>query len=338
MKLPRLLFCVMKSRLVSSLQTRGVYRLNDFTKFGNLSRRTLSSAEHTPDTAAVFDSVVTSRTFTKSFQKDKHVDPALIEKLLRLSQLAPSSFNLQPYKMILVQQQSMKEALADTMLGGNGQRVLEAPLTIVYLSDRGECCIPNMFLQIEAELNSHVSNVLIFLNLILTEPIRLAKDLIALEASAGTDPGYLRDLSGKISLLLGNGGWVSGKLRTFATHLRSAIEPSPVVASDPTPWSVKNTIFACQTFLLAANAHGLSTAPMEGFDERRLCYTLGIPMNRYTVPMVICVGYAAPLKEGSVVEEHSEKSKRRYKLEDICFTEKFNNPWTAPASSSAAKK
>jgi hypothetical protein len=178
---------------------------------------------------------------------------------------------------------------------------------------------------------------ILLINFVFKEPIRLVKDLMALETSAGTDPGYLRDLSGKISLLLGNGGWVSGKLRTFATHLRSTIEPSPVVASDPTPWSVKNTIFACQTFLLAANAHGLSTAPMEGFDERRLCYTLGIPMKRYTVPMVICVGYAAALKEGSDMKEHSEKSKRRYQLEDICFTDKFNNPWTVPASGSAAK-
>jgi Nitroreductase family len=131
----------MKGRLVFSLKTKGVSRLDDLTKFGKLSLRALSSTSHTPDAATVFDSVVTSRSFAKSFQKDKHVDPALIEKLLRLSQLAPSSFNLQPYKMILVQQQAMKEALADTMLGGNAQRVLEAPLTIVYLSDRGEYCI-----------------------------------------------------------------------------------------------------------------------------------------------------------------------------------------------------
>lgn len=162
--------------------------------------------------------------------------------------------------------------------------------------------------------------------------------MIALETSVGTDPAYLRDLSGKISWLLGNGGWASSKLRILTNHLRSAIEPSPVVATDLTPWSVKNTMFACQTFILAADAHGLATAPMEGFDERRLCYTLGIPMNRYTVPMVLCVGYAAAPREGStVVKTQSEKMKRRYKLEDICFTEKFNAPWSAPSSSSGVK-
>lgn len=137
----------MNSRLVLSLKARGVCRLNHLCKFDGLSLRMLSSASNTPDTAAVFDSIVIRRSFTKSFQKDKHVDPELIEKLLRLSQLAPSAFNLQPFKMILVQQQSMKETLAATMLGSNGRRVLEAPLTIVYLSDRGEqCCISIMVL------------------------------------------------------------------------------------------------------------------------------------------------------------------------------------------------
>ena len=141
-----LLVRAMKSRVVSSMKTRGICRSNDLINCENLCRRTLSSTSYSPDTAAVFNRVVTNRSFAKSFQKDKHIDPALIEKLLRLSQLAPSSFNLQPYKMILVQQQSVKEALADTMLGGNSVRILEAPLTIVYLSDRGECCFLKMLL------------------------------------------------------------------------------------------------------------------------------------------------------------------------------------------------
>ena len=150
---------------------------------------------------------------------------------------------------------------------------------------------------------------------------------MALESAAGTDPGYLRDLMGKISLLLGNGGFAAAKLRSFASHLKSAISPSPVIQCDPTAWSVKNTIFASQTFILAAAANGLSTAPMEGFDERRLCYALNIPMTRYTVPMVICAGYSAAPKEHSSGKEPSDKGKRRYQLEDICYTDKFNEQY-----------
>lgn len=34
-------------------------------------------------------------------------------------------------------------------------------------------------------------------------------------------------------------------------------------------WSFKNTALAAQTFILSCAAHGLATAPMEGFDARR---------------------------------------------------------------------
>ena len=97
----------------------------------------MRTTRHMTDVLANFEDIVRTRTFTRSFDKDRSIDPVLIERLLRLSQMAPSSFNLQPYKMILVQDEAARAALADTMLGGNGQRVLDAPLTIVYLSDKG---------------------------------------------------------------------------------------------------------------------------------------------------------------------------------------------------------
>ena len=159
------------------------------------------------------------------------------------------------------------------------------------------------------------------------EPVKLVNDLIALETSAGTDIGYLRDLSTKIKFLLGNGGWASSKIRILATHLASAVSPAPIINSDPTAWSVKNTIFAAQTFILAAAAHGLSTAPMEGFDERRLCYALNIPMRRYSIPMVICTGYATDIISEVEVNKLNEQGKKRYPLENICFSDKFNNSW-----------
>ena len=169
------------------------------------------------------------------------------------------------------------------------------------------------------------------------EPVKLLNDLIALETSAGTDIGYLRDLSTKIKFLLGNGGWASSKIRILATHLASAVSPSPVINSDSTAWSVKNTIFAAQTFILAAAANGLGTAPMEGFDERRLCYTLNIPLKRYTIPMVICAGYTATRDKSSENEldlqlqvsadKVIEKEKIRYPLKNICYADKFNVSW-----------
>ena len=164
-----------------------------------------------------------------------------------------------------------------------------------------------------------------YTSLLLLEPVRLSKKLVELETAAGTDPGYLRDLVTKINALLGNGGFIAGKIRSLATHLASALQPSPVLPCDPGAWSVKNTIFSAQTFILAATAHGLATAPMEGYDERRLCYVLRIPMNRYSIPLVMSVGYSL-----EVAEEKNYKNgntSRRYPLEDICFVDKFDNNW-----------
>jgi nitroreductase len=127
----------------------------------------------------------------------------------------------------------------------------------------------------------------------------------------------------KINVLLGNGGWVAGKVRALATEIASAISPSPVIHKNPASWAVKNTMFASQTFMLAATAHGLGVAPMEGFDERRLCYALNIPMERYTVPLIVSIGYAPKVVKSYGVD----KTKRRHPLEDMCFTDKFDNAW-----------
>ena len=148
---------------------------------------------------------------------------------------------------------------------------------------------------------------------------------MALELSCGTDPSYVNTLPSTFGLLFGNGGWLSTKIRIAVSHLRSPIQPSPVIPNETLSWSIKNTIFAAQTFMLAATANGLGTAPMEGFDERRLCQSLNIPTDRYAVPLVISVGYP---KEEVPLEAEIQKvpTTRRYPLSDICFSNSFGTP------------
>jgi nitroreductase len=45
------------------------------------------------------------------------------------------------------------------------------------------------------------------------------------------------------------------------------------------------------TYMLAAAAHGLDTAPMEGFDADAVHKALGLP-ERYSVPLIVATGYA----------------------------------------------
>lgn len=112
-----------------------------------------------------------------------------------------------------------------------------------------------------------------------------------LELSNGKTIGYVNSLPSAIGILQSK-GWLSTKLRQTATTLLSPIKAMPVIPnSNSDSWSIKNTTFAAQNFMLAATAYGLSTCAMEGFDERRLCNLLEIPSETFTVPFVISTGY-----------------------------------------------
>ena len=60
--------------------------------------------------------------------------------LLRLffCQRAPSGFNLQPYVAVVVTDEPTKAQLADATFGGNRDRLLEAPVAVVFAADLGK--------------------------------------------------------------------------------------------------------------------------------------------------------------------------------------------------------
>ena len=210
-----------------------------------------------------FEHIVRNRSAPASKFASDVIPESVLCKILELTQLSPSSFNLQPYKMIVVRSREARDALSSAMLGsGNIAKVREAPLTVVFAADK--------------------------------EPGQLTRKLMKLELEHGTDPSYVSTLPSKISFLLGK-GFLSNAFRATATHLMSPISPSPTIAANCDAWAAKNASLAAQTYMLGASAFGLSTAPMEGFDERRIFYLLGIPQERYSVPLVVATGYALTL-------------------------------------------
>jgi nitroreductase len=208
----------------------------------------------------------------------------LLTKVLNLTREAPSAFNLQPYKIIVVKSAEGKEALKQAMLGGNVNKVAEAPVTVVFAAD--------------------------------TDPARNARKLMDLELAHGKSQEYVSSLPSKITFLLGK-GWLSTKFRSVVTHLQSPLAAAPNIRStdSTTEWAYKNTSLAAAAYMYAATAHGLATCPMEGFDERRLCYALGVDMDRYSIPMVISTGYATDADNGG--DEDEGKGKARFPLEDL---------------------
>ena len=84
-------------------------------------------------------------------------------------------------------------------------------------------------------------------------------------------------------------------------------------------WSYKNTGLVAQTFVYAAESHGLATTMMEGFDPRRTREILRIP-DRYAVPLMVATGY-------EYEEEQTQGMTPRLDLSEIVFSDTFGEPW-----------
>lgn len=106
-----------------------------------------------------FEILCRTRVSTKSFQSSQMISNEILQRIIDLGQLAPSSFNMQPYKLIVVRyaqyvlinmqfngsirrSADAKLALSKSMLGSNITTVLNAPVTFVFLADK--CKISNL--------------------------------------------------------------------------------------------------------------------------------------------------------------------------------------------------
>src|SRR5262249_28313906 len=64
----------------------------------------------------------------------------------------------------------------------------------------------------------------------------------------------------------------------------------PLSRQDIFKWATKSTSLACQNLMIAGEALGMNTCPMEGFDGHRLSRYLGLSRHRQEIVMVIAVG------------------------------------------------
>ena len=99
----------------------------------SLFRRKFSSTS----LADAFEVISRMRCAERSFSPEKIPSGQQLLKILQLTQLAPSSFNLQPYKGIVVQSEKARVLLSSCMLGGNKDIVLAAPITVIFIGDIG---------------------------------------------------------------------------------------------------------------------------------------------------------------------------------------------------------
>ena len=77
-------------------------------------------------------SAILQRRSIKTFKSDP-IAPELLKQLVELTVAAPSSFNIQDWQIILVQDEAQKAALSAA--SWNQQQIVQAPVTFVFAAD-----------------------------------------------------------------------------------------------------------------------------------------------------------------------------------------------------------
>lgn len=205
------------------------------------------------------------------------------------TQRSPSSFNLQPSQIIILQDAALKEQVADqVMLGlGNQFRMRDCSAAAIFLADMEAMKRIQRIYQLEKEWG-------------------------------GRHPTYQAMMPLSASFLIGE-GHAALLAKQVATRIMAEMKPVPQI--EPVQaWAYKNTAMLVQSFVLAATSHDLGTTVMEGFDARRAKEILRIP-DRYEIPMMVATGY----DYDQVVKDTDYTP--RLPLEDVVFGDRFGEPY-----------
>jgi nitroreductase len=193
------------------------------------------------------------------------IPQVLREQILDAARHAPSSFNTQPYRFFWVESPPRKATAAKLCLGQ--MPAATASALVVAVADIGSLAATSQA-QLEWMRRSHAK---------VRDYERTAK-------------------IGRILFMLGPFGifgaveWAIFRL----VNLWKTIGMPPVFRQDLLKWAMKSTSLACENLMIAAEALGLNTCPMEGFDGCRLSRFLGLSTRYHEIVMVIAIGKKSP--------------------------------------------
>mmetsp|Transcript_16419 Transcript_16419/g.35671 ORF Transcript_16419/g.35671 Transcript_16419/m.35671 type:complete len:384 (+) Transcript_16419:83-1234(+) len=252
---------------------------------------------------------------------------------LNMARRAPSGFNSQPYRLLMVSSEPAKEALALCCHGRNADRVRDSDCTILFLADREwgrDMSRFGTFLD-ERPANAKLPPM--------GKWVKRKIQILVLMFSSGYP--FPRLIASPMSFIV---RFVVGLVGTV-TRRRILM---PTLSSAET-WATKNTMLVAMSYMLAATSRGLATCPMEGVWAQGVRRALGIP-RRYAIPLIVSTGtpYHSPTDsndetEGKQQIEEDEpddvgmahgagsgKATPRYPLRDVVFADTFGEAALLP--------
>ena len=192
----------------------------------------------------------------------------LRERILDAARHAPSSFNMQPYRFIWVESPAIRATAAKLCMGQVPAETASA--LVVAVADIGSFRATAQS-QAEWMRGSGFSDA----------------EVRTYERTAKI---------GRILFMPGPFG-IFGAFKWAIFRLMSVWKTMgmpPVFRKDVLKWATKGTTLACENLMIAAEAMGLNTCPMEGFDGRRLSKFLGLSTRHHEIVMVIAIGKKLP--------------------------------------------
>jgi nitroreductase len=192
------------------------------------------------------------------------ISEELREQILNAARHAPSSFNTQPYRFYWVETATQKTAVVKLCLGQKPAETASA--LVVAVADIGSLTATSQG-QLEWMRRSGFSEAQI------RDYERTAK-------------------IGRILFMPGPFG-IFGAIKWglfWLLNLWKVMGTPPLSRQDLFKWATKSTSLACENLMIAAEALGISSCPMEGFDGRRLSKYLGLSARYHEIVMVIAIG------------------------------------------------
>jgi nitroreductase len=194
------------------------------------------------------------------------IPPETREQILDAARLAPSSFNIQPYRFRFYWIESPQSRREAARLCMNQSPAATASALVVAVADLGSW---------QTTTHSH-------LDWMRTAGFSSEKIGESEQKSKWAKWFFIQGWFG----ILGALKWVICRLVNMWTILGAP----PVARQGMFKWATKNTSLACENLMIAAEALGLNTCPMEGFDGRRLSKFLGLSSRYHEIVLVIAIG------------------------------------------------
>ena len=207
--------------------------------------------------------LISQRRAVKLFEPVE-ISKDLRQQILNAARHAPSSFNLQPYRFYWVQSDVKRATVAKLCLSQKPAETASA--LIVAVADLKSLSV-------------------------------MSQDQLEWMRTSNLAEEKIRDYERKAKI--GRILFKPGPFGIFAAikwalfrllNLRMVIGLPPLFQQDLFKWATKSTSLACQNLMIAAEALGMNTCPMEGFDNRRLSRYLDLSDRHHEIVMVIALG------------------------------------------------